>query len=188
MLRARFVLLAIWAYATLLLPTSMAQTTNSVPRPPAGQTVDESRTITLMPLPHGECVSLVQNGVHILLPRLDLEALVRRIPSQPWQTEDERMAFVQGSRARNLLEQLGSAVDAHGCLSVQAPLNADARVIWLSQLEQGRAAITYQSEAVLNVRIRYVGDRCGPLCGRGLISVHLPETETPFLVFDWWIS
>lgn len=75
MLRARFVLLALWAYATLLLPTSMAQTTNSIPRPSAGQTVDESRTITLMPLPQGKCVSLVQNGVHILLPRLDLEAL-----------------------------------------------------------------------------------------------------------------
>ena len=161
-----------------------------VTRPPAGVAVNETRVVSArgqMPEP---CVAVVFDGVTVVLSRTDLEAQAARRPEQILSDED-RVARVESSRASALLSTVLAPKAGVGCAEVAAAaLGADARSVVLSWLENGRALVRDEAKGTVvpTVRVRYVGERCGPLCGRGDIMVSLPEGDRPFLTVSWWVS
>jgi hypothetical protein len=158
-------------------------------RPPAGQDVDETRTVTLLFRQHTDCVAVALDGAEILLDRKALEKEAAMAPAA-WHTEVERIAAIEGGRAKAVLAALAQQVDGHGCHALRQPTDAEVRHLVLARLERGEAAArdTAIDRLVPAIAIRYVGVRCGPLCGRGDILAYLPGASQPFLVQSWWVS
>lgn len=161
-----------------------------VTRPPAGTDVDESRMVSARPQIPAPCVAVRYDTVKVVMSRRDLEALAAQRP-EDLRTDADRVQRVQSSRAAALLSTVDPPKGADDCAEVAASaLGADAERVVLDWLENGRALVRdeLKGEAVPAVRVRYVGQRCGPLCGRGEIRVSLPEGDRPFLVMSWWVS
>ncbi len=158
-------------------------------RPAAGATIDESRTVALLAATPQSCVAIDLRGAIVLLDKAELERIVAARPPS-WATESERQALIAANRVQRLLSQLSLETDAAGCFTSAGPLDAEAQYAVLSALESGAAAVhdSASGKTVAAVRVRYLGDRCGPTCGRGSITVFLPDARQPFLVVDWWVS
>jgi hypothetical protein len=161
-----------------------------VTRPPAGADVDETRVVSARPQMPPPCVAVLYDGVTVVMSRRDLEAEAAH-RAEDIRTDADRVQRVRSSRAAALLSTLVPPQGAGECAEVAASaLGADAGRVVLDWLENGRALVRdeLKGEVMPTVRIRYVGERCGPLCGRGEIRVSLPEGERPFLVASWWVS
>ncbi len=159
-------------------------------RPPAGTDVDETRTVAQRTRAPADCLSVVLEGVTVLL---DREALARQAAARPaqWKTEAERMALIEGRRAAALLQAASPAKDGpHGCHQVTQALDGEDQFVVLAHLERGAAVVlpAGATQPVPAVAIRYLGQRCGPLCGRGNILVHVPGQQRPFMATHWWAS
>lgn len=167
-----------------------AVSTAEVTRPPAGTDVDETRAVALpreLPLP---CVAVLLDTVTVLLPRADLEAQEAARPAE-MRTDADRIARVNSGRAAAVLAAVAPPKAPGTCAEVAgAALDSQGQQLVLDWLERGRALVRLQAtgEAVPAVSIRYLGQRCGPLCGRGLITVSLPQGGAPFLAVSWWVS
>ncbi|CAN7395089.1 hypothetical protein LJR066_002301 [Acidovorax sp. LjRoot66] len=159
-------------------------------RPPAGTDVDETRTVAQRTRAPADCLSVVLEGVTVLLDRSELSRQAHAKPTQ-WKTEAERMALIEGRRAAALLQ---AAAPAQGgspaCHPVTQTLDGDDQFVVLAHLERGAAAVlpAGATQPVPSVTIRYLGQRCGPLCGRGSIMVSIPGQPQPFMVTHWWAS
>lgn len=158
-------------------------------RPPVGTDVDETRTVAQRSRAPADCLSVVLEGVTVLL---DRDALARQAAARPaqWKTEAERMALIEGRRAAALL-QAASLADGADCRhQVTQTLDGEDQYVVLAHLERGAAVVlpAGTKQPLPAVAIRYLGSRCGPLCGRGSILVHVPGQQRPFLVAHWWAS
>jgi hypothetical protein len=168
-------------------------------RPPAGVSVDETRTVDQRTALTGPCIVLRAEWreVDVLLARRDFEPLLPEAegvaaPSASASEPPSAAKAVQARRAQALLRALqpvpGS--EPHGCAE-QAPLRGqELQSLALEALESGRAVVRDRRSGALvpQVLVRYFGSRCGPLCGRGLITVRTPDGEGPFLIVSWWVS
>ncbi len=173
---------ALW----LITPVSQADVT----RPPAGTNVDETRAVSARPQMPAPCVAVAYDGVTVVLSRADLEAQAARNPVQ-LQSDEDRIARVESLRAAALLSTVAAPKAEGDCAQVAwEALGPDGRSVVLNALESGRAMVRdeIRGAVVPSVRIRYVGERCGPMCGRGDITVALPDGQRPFLSVSWWVS
>lgn len=167
-------------------------------RPAAGTDMDETRTVAQRSRAPADCLSVVLEGVTVLLDRAELGRQAHARPTQ-WKTEAERMALIEGRRAAALLQaatppakggQGGQQGGPQGCHQVTQTLDGEDQFVVLAHLERGAAAVLPQgaTQPVPAVAIRYLGQRCGPLCGRGSIMVSVPGQPRPFLATHWWAS
>ncbi|MBD9391477.1 hypothetical protein IB243_04030 [Acidovorax sp. ACV01] len=160
-----------------------------VNRPASGIDVDEIRTVVQRPKPPTDCLSITLSGVTVLL---DRQELARKAAFQPfpWTTEAERLALIESRRASALLSAAATVKGENGCRQVNGVLDGEATAMVLVALESGSSAVLLDGSKapVTAVTIRYLGTRCGPLCGRGHIMVYVPGQSRPFLVQDWWVS
>ncbi len=159
-------------------------------RPPAGTDVDETRTVAQRSRAPVDCLSVALEGVTVLL---DRDALTRQAAARPaqWKTEAERMALIEGRRAAALLQAASPAKGgSRGCHQVTQTPDGEDQFVVLAHLERGAAAVlpAGATQPLPAVAIRYLGQRCGPLCGRGNILVHVPGQQRPFMVTHWWAS
>ncbi len=177
------------AFITLLALAASAPAFAQQPRPAAGTDVDVTRTISLSVKPPSPCISVAATGAMVLLSRDELQALVAARPAS-WRTEAERMALISGKRAEGFLATVSQVTDSGDCQAAPSQLDAESQYLVLEQLERGRAIVkdSKTGEPVSAVRVRYFGERCGPLCGQGRIMVYLPDGEQPFFVVSWWAS
>lgn len=179
------------ARCALAMVTTMAAVSHAeVTRPPAGTDVDETRVVSARPQMPSPCVAVRYDAVTVVMSRRDLEAQAAQRP-EAMVTDADRIARVESLRAAALLSTLVPSKGAGDCAEVAASaLGADAGHVVLDWLENGRALVRdeFKGEVVPTVRIRYLGERCGPLCGRGEIRVSLPEGDRPFMVASWWVS
>lgn len=172
----------------LSLITTMSQA--DITRPPAGTNVDETRVVSALPRMPAPCVAVVYDGVTVVLSRTDLDARVARNPAQI-QSDEDRIARVESLRAAALLSTVVAPKAEGACAQVAwEALGPDGRSVVLDSLENGRALVRDEAKGTVvpTVRIRYLGERCGPMCGRGDITVSLPEGDRPFLAVSWWVS
>ena len=160
-----------------------------VDRPASGVEVDETRTVVQRTKPSPDCLSVTLNGVIVLL---DRKELVKKAVAQSshWTTETERLALIEGQRASALLSAATGGKGEKGCAQIDRALDTEAKAMVLAALESGFSTV-FASDSKLPiaaVAIRYLGTRCGPLCGRGHIMVYVPGQSRPFLVQEWWVS
>jgi hypothetical protein len=160
-----------------------------VDRPASGTDVDETRTVAQRPKPPPDCLSITLSGVTVLLDRQEL-ARKAAVPSSPWTTEAERLARIESQRASALLSAATTVKGENGCTQVNGALDGEAKAMVLAALESGASTVLVNDSKhpIAAVAIRYLGTRCGPLCGRGHIMVYVPGQSRPFLVQDWWVS
>lgn len=161
-----------------------------LPRPPAGTDVDETRLVSARPRMPAPCVAVLYEGATVVMSRRELEALATERP-ETVHGDADRLARVRSGRAAALLSTLEPPRSPGACAEVAgAALGAEGDQVVLDWLENGRAMVRepLQGQAVSTVRIRYLGQRCGPMCGRGDITVSLPEGARPFLAVSWWVS
>ena len=159
------------------------------PRPSAGIDVDETRSVALAATPASPCISLTSAEAVVVVARAAIDALAAATPAR-WTTEEERLALIAGKRAKGVLDKLSAAPDASGCVALPAPADGEALTLLLAMLERGDATVVDRrsGRAVASVDIRYLGMRCGPRCGRGTITVALPDRGPMFMRVDWWVS
>lgn len=153
------------------------------PRPRAGEDIDERRLIAL-PLSVAQPDIAVPVGQAIVrLPNVQLEQLAESA-SVHWNTEAERMARIDGHRAKALLNSASSND------STPAPLDPDTHHLLARFIEQGQASILCGTppQPQPHVTVRYVASRAAPLAGRGDILFYLPDDPAPFLVVNWWVA
>ncbi|RZJ62424.1 MAG: hypothetical protein EON49_02250 [Acidovorax sp.] len=183
-------------FSIALMLVSTALTAAPVVRPPSGTDVDETRMVSQRTAPPQPCIAVPLGRVTVLLDPQELAVRAAARPAQ-WTTESERMALIEGQRAAALLAAAtatvppnGSTATAHGCSHTVTTLDAQAQYTLLAALEAGSATVLVAGDKrpAAAVAIRYLGTRCGPLCGRGLIMVSVPGQSAPFLVQDWWVS
>lgn len=160
-----------------------------VDRPASGSDVDETRTVTQRPQPPLDCLSIRLSGVTVLLDRQEL-ARKAAVQSSSWTTEAERLALIEGKRASALLSAAATGKGENGCTQINGALDGEAQAVVLAALESGASTVLADDSKhpIAAVAIRYLGTRCGPLCGRGHIMVYVPGQSRPFLVQDWWVS
>ncbi len=156
------------------------------PRPPAGTDVSEQRTVSLLNAVPQPCVEVPARDVAVLLPMAELNRLASHTPTAG-ADEDDRMARIRGHRAALILKAAES-VGPSGCLVVQPSLPSDASQLVAQMLEDGQAAVKLQTGHLApTVIVRYLGLRCGHMCGHGDITFALPQ-HAPFFHIVWWIS
>lgn len=159
-------------------------------RPAAGADVDETRSVVQRSRAPADCLSVVLEGVTVLLDRGELSRQASAKPTA-WKTEAERMALIEGRRAAALLQAATPAKDGQTtCHQVMQTLDGEDQFVVLAHLERGAATVLSAGsrQPVPAVAIRYLAQRCGPTCGRGHIMVSVPGQPRPFLVADWWAS
>jgi hypothetical protein len=160
-----------------------------VNEPEAGVSLDVWHTAPLLQEPPRPCLAWHHQGAALLVPRGDLESLVTSRPSR-WQSEKERQALIDGDAAAWLLASAAPAGDSLGCETLPDTLTGDGQALLLRRIRLGRAAVveTHGGRTLPSLRLRYLGDRCGPLCGHGEILIHLPGRDHPWLMLPWWRS
>jgi|GEM_PF-2500790 len=103
------------------------------------------------------CVAvLADHGVAtIVLSREELDSLAT-VTTWDDSNEASRLAFIAGSRARELQKQIGLTHDIRGCALVDGVVSLDARFLVGHMLEQGHAAVIARRlnlpEPVLQIR------------------------------------
>ena len=158
--------------------------------PPArGITVNQSFNVTLEATPPGDCISIVQNQATILVSRQLLER-VRKATPEKWTTEQERLAFIRGDRAKALLQNLTPLTDKFGCAPIQAPISDDSLYLVSELLQSGQVVVVNNEtrQHVSHIVVRFSGLRAGPHAGIGQISYSFTEQSDPFLCLSWWVS
>ena len=158
--------------------------------PPApGITVNQSFTVTLEAKPSSDCISIVQGQATILISRQIFEH-IRAATPEKWTTEQERLAFIRGDRAKALLQSLTPSIDKFGCTSVQTPTPEDSLYLVGELLQSGQVAV-FNNETrqyVSHIVVSFNGLRGGPHAGMGHISYSFTEQSVPFLHLSWWTS
>ena len=157
--------------------------------PEPGVTINQSFNVTLEATPSGECISIVQGRATILIPRQVLE-YVRAAAPKKWTTEQERLAFIRGNRAKALLQSLIPSMDGFGCTSAQIPASEDFLYLVGELLQSGQVAVVNNEtrQRVSHIVVNFDGLRVGPLAGMGHISYSFTEQSAPFLRLSWWVS
>jgi hypothetical protein len=157
--------------------------------PAAGITINQSFHVTLEATPPRGCLSIIQGQATILISRQILED-VRAATPEKWKTEEERMAFIRGSRAKALLQSLISSVDSFGCASAQIPLSEDSLYLVGELLQSGQVAVVDNEtrRRLSHIVVNFNGLRIGPLAGMGHISYSFTGQSDPFLRLSWWVS
>jgi hypothetical protein len=157
--------------------------------PTPGITVNQSFTVTLEATPSCDCISIIQGQATILISRQILEQISAATPKE-WTTEQERLAFIRGNRARALLRSLTPSIDTFGCTSVQTPTSEDPLYLVSELLQSGQVAVVNNEtcQYVSHIVVSFNGLRVGPLAGMGHISYSFTKQFAPFLQLDWWIS
>lgn len=180
---------SIWmvCLAALLGTSAVAGTVENEPE--AGVSLDIWRTAPLLQELPRPCMAWHHEGAVLLVPRGDLEALVTARPSR-WESEEERQALIDGTTAERLLASVAQATDSLGCGALPESLGGDGDVLLLRRIRLGRVAVVEKRShrALTSLRLRYLGDRCGELCGHGEILIHLPGRNQPWLTIPWWRS
>jgi len=158
--------------------------------PPAtGITVNQSFNVTLEETPSGDCISIVQSQATILISRQLLERVGAATPKK-WTTEQERLAFIRGDRAKALLQSLTPSTDKFGCTSVQTHISDDSLYLVSELLQSGQVAVVNNEthQHVSHIVVTFSGLRVGPHAGMGHISYSFTEQSVPFLCLSWWVS
>lgn len=157
--------------------------------PKTGITINQSFNVTLEATPSGDCISIVQGQATILISRQLLE-YVRSAAPEKWTTEQERLAFIHGNRAKALLQSLTPSIDGFGCTSVQTAASEDSLYLVGELLQSGQVAVVNNEtrQRVSHIVVNFNGLRAGPLAGMGHISYSFTEQSAPFLRLSWWIS
>lgn len=158
--------------------------------PPApGATVDQSFEITLDAIPSGDCVSSVQGQATILISRRILKQL-RDTTSGKWKTEQERLAFIRGSRADALLQSVTKSTDNFGCAKVRKHVSDESLYLISELLQSGQLAVidNEKNRRVRHIIVNFKGFRVGLLSGIGHISYLFTRESVPFLQLSWWVS
>ena len=159
-------------------------------QPKAGNTIDISFKVALDGVPAGvSCVSVMQEQATILISRDILEHLTMAKPADA-RTEEERMAYLNGIRAKILLDNLQDIKDGSGCSIVQESFDNDAQYLVSDLLKSGQAGVVDNAagKPVDHIYIRYKAFVAAPLMGRGNIMFSFLEGSAPFLTVLWWIS
>lgn len=158
-------------------------------RPPAGQTLDVSREISLPASVARPCIAVIASGASILLARDPLEAAAAATP-RTWKDERERQALIRGRRAKSLLALAEGTVDDSGCAPIEAARLQDAAHLVAELLEAGEAAVVARgaTSADRRIAVRYQGLRAGPTSGFGEIRFLRGEPRREFLTVHWWRS
>ena len=157
--------------------------------PTPGITINQSFNVTLEATPSGDCLSIVQGQARILISRQVLEYVRAAVPGK-WTTEQERLAFIRGTRAKALLQGLTPSVDSFGCTSLQIPASEDSLYLVGELLQSGQVAVVNNEtrQRVSHIVVNFDGLRIGPLAGMGHISYSFTEQSAPFLRLSWWVS
>ncbi len=158
-------------------------------RPPAGVDVDQKMEIRLLDTVPSPCISIRQSSVLILIPRSIIEASAANSPD-PKTSEQARLAFIESTRAKGMLAQVVGQIDSSGCAPVAGRLSPDIQFLLASLLESGSAHLrdADSNAPIPSATVHYLGQRCGPTCGRGQILFSVAGKSTTFLVIDWWVS
>lgn len=109
-----------------------------------GSARDTYKTVIPLAVVPYPCVSVKAQGARILLSRDELVSM--RAKARPGiHTEDERQSFIDGMRAKNLLNSVSpTLVDNTGCLVVtlsKDPRHLDTLYVVSRLLEEGKAAV-----------------------------------------------
>jgi len=157
--------------------------------PAAGITINQSFRVTLEGMPTGDCLSLVQGQATILISRQLLES-ARTATPEKWTTEQERLAFIRGNRAKGLLQGITPSVDSSGCTLLQTMVSEDSLYLVGELLQSGQVAVVNNEtrQRVSHIVVNFHGLRAGPLAGMGHISFSFEEPPVPFLLLSWWVS
>lgn len=165
-------------YAVTALVSMISTSAHPYTAPPAGIDIDETRTIIQRTARPVDCIAVPVEDAIVLLDRV---ALSKYGSKAAVLLNSARTQQKKSPRERGL---------EYRCALVAENLSPQAMRVVLEQLEVGDAAVIVQSTGQLapNVSIRYFGMRCGAACGRGIITVLLPNQSRPFLHLDWWVS
>jgi hypothetical protein len=174
----------------LILTVNASMSAAQQVRPPSGITIDETRTVSLPSDLPARCVSLETGGATVVLDRDDIESAAAFSASTKWKSEEERLAFIAGSRAREMLAHLTDSKDATGCFRLSPLGNSEAIYLVGQLIENGKVAIYIGQHNTLlkSIQVRYSGFRGGLTFGRGEISFSIGTGTRPFFVMNWWTS
>lgn len=162
-------------------------------RPEAGAIVDKGFPITLkkeIPVPW---VSVSSGDVTLYLSKERLEALAKhsskKWTNKRWLSEEDRIRFINGVRAKKLLEISDEVPDGSGCAHIaENPVNRELQYILVSEIESGQvAAVTISSGSPLSrIYIHYTGVKADEMLGFGHIAISEEKSRPPFLLVQWW--
>jgi hypothetical protein len=157
--------------------------------PPRGITINQSFNVRLEATPFVDCISIVQGQATILISRQLLEQVGAATP-ETWTTEEERLAFIRGRRAKTLLQSLTPAIDEFGCNSVQTPVSDDSLYLISELLQSGQVAVVDNEtrQRVSHIVVNFDSLRAGSLSGLGHMSYSFTKQSAPFLHLSWWVS
>ncbi len=158
-------------------------------RPAAGKTINETFDIRVDPTPPEECVSIIQRNATLLI-SLPLLQHLQSSSQKTWTTESERLAFIDGTRAADLVQLMGAKEDQHGCRSIQTPVPNDALYLLGKLLDAGQLAVidNETGQPRPHISVTFSGLKGEPHGGFGHIMYALTNNAPPFLVLNWWVS
>jgi hypothetical protein len=156
-------------------------------RPLPGVDVDETRSVKLPVQIPRACVAIFLGTARVFIDTTELQSLAG-LKQSDWHTEPERLAQIRANRAAVILASLAADPGADGCRSASSQLPPEGDFLVAELLEEGKAVVRDEHGAFAPIiLVRYVGRRCGPLCGRGDILLSVPQSA-PFLAISWWVS
>lgn len=145
-----------------------------------------SRTVPVSIVNPRPCISVRGSHARILLPTNRLIELSRS-GKRSYQSEEERLAFIAGTRATALLAMASQGKDASGCESVDlehAGRERDAVYLVGSLIESGQAVVIRDGSTKAETSI-VVHDYNGALSG--FQSFQFVDGET-FFSYPTWIT
>lgn len=155
------------------------------PRPPGGVDVDERRVVPALARAPAKCFSYSSAGGSLIVDAPIVESA--RSAPRMWQNEQERATYVHALRSRELVAHASLGKDAFGCSAVSPGVGMSALQLMVDEAEAGRAAIVSRARTFSpRLSIHYIGKRCGPMCGIGIIKVGLPGTPESVVEVVWW--
>jgi len=95
------------------------------------------------------CFIIYMKAANIIIPISDLNESIRLIPEQ-WKTESERLSFIYGGRAKEVLKSISSEQDKSGCNITNLEPYSDAFYFIVRSLESGRASLVLSSGELLD--------------------------------------
>lgn len=100
-----------------------------------------------------DCLSLHLDGARVLMARADLDARAAR-RGQPYQNEEERLAWLAANRAGALLDAATATRDASGCGVIdRSRLDQDALYLLSQLLELGKVMVIRDGKTAPEFRV-----------------------------------
>lgn len=157
-------------------------------RPPSGVDVDETKKVGLLKAWPASCLAIKLEAGHVFLSRSHIETLAsyKRPPADD--SEEGRLAENIGLRAQRLLQAMTDKLNEFGCR--EASLDDDSQYLVSNLLEEGKVAIVrkHAKHPEQFIYVRYLAQRCGPMCGSGDIMFLLEGDQKPIFSVSWWVS